>query len=714
MARIPRLTGRRAQVQGLPNVRSDAGATEANFGVDVSGVAGVATDVISRARERANTAAVMEADSSLTEFENQALFDPEQGALNQRGRNAFDAPERVMDSFDQRVSEIRQNLRGEQVQAFDRMVNQRRAQINKTLQRHVSSEIQTYEQQQADALIQNSQIAAANHYNDPERIGMELRRQRGAVLARSRDMGWSPEKTQAALQQAETRTHGAVIDRMAANDPKAATKYYLQHAPSMSPEVRNQFDSIIRDRRNLAEADAIVSSLTGTGTVGVDGVWQRMIQRESGGQQFNAQGEMLTSSAGAGGIAQVMPGTAPEAARMAGLEWDEERYRNDPEYNLALGRAYFDHQVEKYDGNPVLASAAYNAGPGIVDDWINGTNRTGDNPSKTRLGRPGEDLTLEEWTSRIPYKETREYVRAVTQGMDQPEPTRSQQLAALTGLPDDVREPAKDRLEAQWAIEDRRKEEIYTAAQERIEGGDSFDSLPTQLKGLLSNEQKNALRSRQQELAGVEIQTNWQKWTELSMMSPEELAQIDDPYTELRPHLDDTRYRKAVEMISEAKGIGGDVETSSTMTFNQRIKNTARQAGIVPADRTPARYSEDQALNFGRFQSEAAARIEEAERQRGSKLTGNEQQEIIDELVTERVMIDQTFGDEETFLWAIDEDETGNAYIPIEDIPEGDNQEIRNLMISNGVVPTNESVQRAFAQYRLNDLQAFQDIIRGE
>jgi hypothetical protein len=89
----------------------------------------------------------------------------------------------------------------------------------------------------------------------------------------------------------------------------------------------------------------------------------KIITQESGGRQFDSNGNPLTSSAGAIGIGQVMPSTGPEAAKMAGLPWDEERFRTDADYNAALGEAYFKNMYDRF-GSLELASAAYNAGPG--------------------------------------------------------------------------------------------------------------------------------------------------------------------------------------------------------------------------------------------------------------------------------------------------------------------------------------------------------------
>ena len=129
-------------------------------------------------------------------------------------------------------------------------------------------------------------------------------------------------------------------------------------------------------------------------------VFGRIIQQESRGKQFDRNGRPLTSSAGAIGIAQVMPGTAPEAAKLAGLPFDDNRYRNDPEYNLALGKAYYEKQLADFGGDERLAAAAYNAGPGAVR-------------SALKKGGPNG------WINNVP-RETRNYINSVFGGAGTP------------------------------------------------------------------------------------------------------------------------------------------------------------------------------------------------------------------------------------------------------------------------------------------------------
>lgn len=88
--------------------------------------------------------------------------------------------------------------------------------------------------------------------------------------------------------------------------------------------------------------------------------WPSLVHQESRGKQE------AVSPKGATGIAQVMPATGPEAAALAGLEWDPVAFKKDPVYNAKLGRAYLRKQMKDNGNDPSLALAAYNAGPGAL------------------------------------------------------------------------------------------------------------------------------------------------------------------------------------------------------------------------------------------------------------------------------------------------------------------------------------------------------------
>lgn len=106
----------------------------------------------------------------------------------------------------------------------------------------------------------------------------------------------------------------------------------------------------------------------------------RVEQQESGGDQS------AVSSAGAVGVMQVMPGTAPEAAKLAGVKWDPQAYRTDANYNRLLGIAYLSEMLRRYDGDVEKALAAYSAGPGSVENALatNGDNWLAALPGETQ------------------------------------------------------------------------------------------------------------------------------------------------------------------------------------------------------------------------------------------------------------------------------------------------------------------------------------------
>jgi soluble lytic murein transglycosylase len=119
-------------------------------------------------------------------------------------------------------------------------------------------------------------------------------------------------------------------------------------------------------------------------------------------RQESAFNPKAVSSASALGLMQVMPGTGRQLAKKFGVAWNQQRMLTDPAYNAQLGSAELGDLARDYDGNYVLAFAAYNAGRGRVREWI---ERYGD-PRKP-------DVDPIDWVERIPFSETRNYVQRV-------------------------------------------------------------------------------------------------------------------------------------------------------------------------------------------------------------------------------------------------------------------------------------------------------------
>ncbi|MER9582696.1 lytic transglycosylase domain-containing protein [Mesorhizobium sp. M0276] len=114
------------------------------------------------------------------------------------------------------------------------------------------------------------------------------------------------------------------------------------------------------------------------------------------------------SSAGARGLLQLMPGTAKQLAKKAGLQFSQMRLTTDAGYNATLGAAFLGEQLERFNGSYVLTFAGYNAGPNRASQWV------------ARYGDPrGKDIdAVVDWIERIPYTETRSYVQRVMENYE--------------------------------------------------------------------------------------------------------------------------------------------------------------------------------------------------------------------------------------------------------------------------------------------------------
>ena len=103
--------------------------------------------------------------------------------------------------------------------------------------------------------------------------------------------------------------------------------------------------------------------------------------------------QIARSGVGASGLMQLMPATARWVANKVGLT----RFTtNDVDTNLQLGTWYLRHVYDILDGQEVLATAAYNAGPSRARAW--------------QASRPLEGAIYAE---TIPFSETRDYVQKV-------------------------------------------------------------------------------------------------------------------------------------------------------------------------------------------------------------------------------------------------------------------------------------------------------------
>ena len=163
----------------------------------------------------------------------------------------------------------------------------------------------------------------------------------------------------------------------------AAVALRARGAVSSPPTIVDRLTQYMPDARSAAASEGVPLALL----LAVAGV-------ESSGRPH------VVSPSGAVGLMQLMPGTADDMARK-GREGDPDL--GDPATSLRLGARYLAQQLRRFSGPPrgrELALAAYNAGPRRVAEW------------RTNEREPNDFDAFVEW---VPFRETRNYVRRVTE-----------------------------------------------------------------------------------------------------------------------------------------------------------------------------------------------------------------------------------------------------------------------------------------------------------
>lgn len=117
---------------------------------------------------------------------------------------------------------------------------------------------------------------------------------------------------------------------------------------------------------------------------------------------------VVQSSVGARGLMQIMPATARDVASDLGVlsSHNTDKLIADPEYNAVLGSEYLSQMAGRFDGNVVMMSIAYNAGPARPPRWI------------TAYGDPRRgEIDIVDFVEMIPFRETQNYVMRVTESL---------------------------------------------------------------------------------------------------------------------------------------------------------------------------------------------------------------------------------------------------------------------------------------------------------
>ena len=124
-----------------------------------------------KSQEDADTAALIAAESQLSNWKLNTMFAPEGGVYSTKGQNALDITNKTIPKFDAEADAIGNTLTSERQRArWAQITANQRNGLNSELNRYEFGERQTYYDQTDQASLQSAQAGAVAYYNDPGQV----------------------------------------------------------------------------------------------------------------------------------------------------------------------------------------------------------------------------------------------------------------------------------------------------------------------------------------------------------------------------------------------------------------------------------------------------------------------------------------------------------------------------------------------------------------
>lgn len=644
MPRVPEYSNFQATPSSQPSVRfnpsqaPDAGEVAARQGQQMgqalqqSGgtLARLAADAVKDANETRVIDAVNKAKERMFDLQ----YGKDTGYLNLKGDAALRRPDNqnladeYVGKFKERLAPLEQELGNDQQrEMFRRATANMQTQLYGDAQRHVAGELRTYKISTYDGAVSTAQQQIALNYNDVKEGGLVdqgVKTIEAAVRMKAREMGLSQELADAEVRRAASGAHRLALGTaLEHNDVAFADGYLKKYRGQMTADDILHTQGAITKEMDLRAG--VQAASTAVKTLAPDLAptdFGRMVnitlQAESGGKRYGPDGKLLTSPAGARGEMQVMPGTSRNPGFGVKPAKDD-----SPEELARVGRDFLQAMLKHYDGDPAKAWAAYNAGPGRLDEAM----------MRAKASRtPGAS-----WLTFMP-NETQAYVaanvKALENGMGRPQaPTLADvQERVRTSLGADARpqvvQHAVQEATRQWealskAYKDAQDQSLADAQRLLIANKGDMNALPMSVRNRIDPGKFDDLMGFASKLAkGAPIATDWGLYYSLAS-DPQLLKRVN--LGALRHKLGESEFKQLTENQAKLNNPKGD-DLTHLQSAKEVLNSFLLQAGMDPTPK-PGKGDDSEAAKVGQLQAAFQQRIDARERLTGKKLGASELRE---------------------------------------------------------------------------------------
>lgn len=401
-----------------------------------------AGDIVSQTNDRQDAIVAQSAANSLRQAAIGLQYDPNNGFANVKEGGAVG--QQFVDTYTQKINDAAQAIRGnlttpQQQQIFDQHAGVVGLQYKQALLEHQAKQTDAFNDTTDNDTVQLALRSAAARPMDDLSFQTSLAQINGTIDSMGKRKGLPQQAVDSLKGQYfdaayNTRIMAVMngVPGVVQSNPYLAEKMFEQVQQNLGPASQVQLGHEVQKSVQLVQqrdlAQGIVNGRTPTTpatlapAVGDSAPLLGVVKgMESNGQRYASDGSLLTSPKGAMGEMQVEGSTAanpgygvtPAALGPDGKPSADELAR--------VGRDYLGAMTARYQ-DPALVLAAYNAGPGKVDQWIAkyGDPRTG-------------QISSADWAAKIPFNETQQYVTTGLSKLGAAAPAQSSNPAQSVG-----------------------------------------------------------------------------------------------------------------------------------------------------------------------------------------------------------------------------------------------------------------------------------------
>lgn len=663
MAMVPRSLQSQVDVGAAPAGRFEA-PEAVNYGAQLAtqtgqGLSQTAAQISRMASEMAQQANAARFDDAANKAANAALdlrYGKDIGYTNLSGEAALKRPDgkpladEYTDKLNEQLIAISDSLGNDDQKAmFARFSKDLTLRFRGEALHYEAQQNKTHQESVATATQDTAIREISLNFGDYKTVDSAVGRIRAAAEMQAQLTGKSTEWASAHALDLTSKGHalaiGAALDR---GDAAGADAYLKRYSDQMSA------DTILRARESITKQD---SAIVVNGAV--DKTYTRfapefagsdsnralniMWGSESNNRQYDKTGNVIASGKGARGISQVMPDTAPEAAKLAGLAWNPELFyrkmTGDPvkdqeaiDYNRALGKAYFTKQLQDFKGDVGQTFAAYNAGPRWVKEAV----------ERSKKATPGTQEADWFWQlnndkrSAASHEETKNYVinnlRAYNSGKGRGMPSqKAVDDSVLTDLGPNATEAQKQAALQQSrqryaALVASQKEQGYQVANNAIstlaQNGGDYAALPASVRDNLPFDLVDQVKGYAERVASGQVRSNPKVYDKLTDSAF--LAKLSDgEFGMMRADLESKDFQqfakeRAALKAGKALNAAGDIPRES---INASLANKLVSMGINPS---PGKNDEKEQMRIGAIKSYVSNSVLETQAGLGRKMNDQE------------------------------------------------------------------------------------------